>query len=431
MKARVLRRKVLYLQHAAQFGGSCMSLLYTLQGLDAERFEPVVALANRSRELQAFYADHGFSTLTWPGIGTWVHGTSIERPLHSPLTWKYLADVARRWRPSGQETLRLVRQVRPHLVHLNSMVFSPSAVALARARVPLVWHVREHPPRELAGLRNALIGRLMRSCPDELIFISAADRQAWVRGARGQVVHNFVDFTRFHPGVDGAPVRARLGIPPDAPCVLYVGGLNQLKGAEPMIRALALVRQRLPGVRCLMPGSQVQLPADATWRLRAARAVLPLLGTGTTAQRMEQLMLRLGLQEVCLRLPFEPRIEQLLAACDVLAFPATRPHFARPVVEAAAMARPAVASRLAGMEELLDEGQTGALVAVGDHRALARELLALLTSPARARRLGQAARAWAASRFSAEAGCARIMQIYDEVLQRRGAAAGRSGPGAG
>ena len=51
--------------------------------------------------------------------------------------------------------------------------------------------------------------------------------------------------------------------------------------------------------------------------------------------------------------------------------PFTVPHFARPVMEAAAMAKPAVASDVEGMDELVVDGQTGVLVRAGDAKALA------------------------------------------------------------
>ena len=48
-----------------------------------------------------------------------------------------------------------------------------------------------------------------------------------------------------------------------------------------------------------------------------------------------------------------------MAACDLLVFPATTNHFARPIVEAGAMGKPVVASRFPIIEELVKNGETG------------------------------------------------------------------------
>ena len=69
-------------------------------------------------------------------------------------------------------------------------------------------------------------------------------------------------------------------------------------------------------------------------------------------------------------LPFRPDPERLNAAADLVVFPSTLPHFARPVIEAGAMAVPVVASRLGGVEELVEDGMTGILVPPGDPAAL-------------------------------------------------------------
>ncbi|HET6344157.1 MAG TPA: hypothetical protein VFH51_04450, partial [Myxococcota bacterium] len=68
--------RVLYVQHAGSLGGSCMSLLYTLQGLDRRRYAPVVALIRPSPAVTALYRDAGIQVLPWPGIHTYEHTTA-------------------------------------------------------------------------------------------------------------------------------------------------------------------------------------------------------------------------------------------------------------------------------------------------------------------------------------------------------------------
>jgi glycosyltransferase involved in cell wall biosynthesis len=410
-------RTVLYVQHAGTPGGSAMSLLYTMQGLDPARYRPVVALARPAEALVRLYEDAGIRTVPWTGIHPWDHSTVAPRPLHRPASWMHLADVAANWRGSQRRTLELVAHVRPDLVHLNSMPLSPCAEVLTREGVPTVWHVRE-PPLPARGPRwKAIRDRMMRV--DELIFISQADRQAWVRGERGVVIPNFVDFARFDADMDGGPVRRRLGVAPDAAVVLYLGGWAPVKGIFPLLRALAALREHVPGLRCLMPGSvyaqSTGLPA------RAARALLPLVGSGTVSQRVRREIDARGLGDVLVPMPFVDDVAPLFAASDVVVFPATRPHFARPAVEAAAMGVPTVASRLPGLDELVDDGETGLLVPAGDPGALAEALGRLLRDPALRRRMGRAGYLAARERYAVGPAMQRVMSIYDRVLAAHGA----------
>lgn len=408
-------RTVLYVQHAGTPGGSAMSLLYTMQGLDPARYRPVVALARPAEALVRLYEEAGIRTVPWPGIHPWDHSTVAPKPLHRPGTWMHLADVAAHWRASQRRTLELVQHVGPDLVHLNSMPLSPCAEALTREGIPTVWHVRE-PPSPARGPRWKLIrDRMMRV--DELIFISQADRQAWVRGERGVVVPNFVDFGRFDASLDGAPVRARLGIDPGAPVVLYLGGWAPVKGIFVLLRALSILRARVPGLRCLMPGSIY--PQSAGLPARAARALLPLVGSGTLSQKVRGEIERQGVEDMLLPMPFVPDVAPLFAASDVVVFPATQPHFARPAVEASAMGVPTVASRLPGLDELVDDGETGLLVPAGDPAALADALGRVLGDEALRRRMGEAGMRAARERYAVGPAMQRVMGIYDRVLAAR------------
>lgn len=408
------RARILYLEHASGKGGSAISLRYTIEGIDPERFEPVVALTRPTDSIRDYHKDTPAEIIEWPGIGVWNHSTAITRPMQSPSTWLDLSRVGRSWRRTGKRTLALVTQVKPDLVHLNSVVLSPSAHALHAAGIPFVWHVREHPPHESVPWRTRLVGQMLERWPGESIFISEGDRQAWTNGRTGRVVYDFVDFSRFDRSIDGHPVREELGIAPKAPTVLYVGGYSELKGARPLLEALAQVRDRVPDVRCIAPGAIY--PQTAGLALKVARTLLPLVGTGTHVQRMDQLVTRLRLDDVLVKQPFRTDVERLCAAADVLVFPATAPHFARPIVEAAAMGKPSVASDLPGAQEIIVRGKSGLLVPSSHPDALADALVALLTDQKRAEAMGQAAFEIANEKFSADTNCGAIMDIYDRLI---------------
>lgn len=409
------RPRVLYLEHASAKGGSAISLRYTIEGLDRKRFEPVIALARPTDSIRDYHKDTPAELVEWPGIGVWNHSTAIARPMRSPSTWLELSRVARSWQRTRKRTLELVQRVKPDLVHLNSVVLSPSADALRESGVPFVWHVREHPPYESVPWRTRLVAHMLERWPGESIFISEGDRQAWTGGKTGRVVYDFVDFERFNRRIDGQAVRRAFGIGDRAPTVLYVGGYSELKGARYLLEALARVREQVPDVRCIAPGAIY--PQDAGVVLKAARLVLPLVGSGTYVQRMDQLVRRRRLEKVLVKQPFRTDIERLCAAADVLVFPATAPHFARPIVEAAAMGKPSIASDLPGAQEIILRNETGLLVPPRDPRALADALTTLLSDRARAQAMGDAAYVAAKARFSAATNCQAIMDMYDRLLK--------------
>jgi len=413
----VTARRILYVQHAASLGGSTTSLLNTVKLLDRSRFEPVVALAKPSAELLDLYQRADVRTLPWPGIVTFEHTTLAWTALHRPLTWPMLAQAATGWRHALQRTRELVDTVKPDLVHLNSTVLVPSAQALRGGPVPFVWHVREGTPHGHAGVRTAWLRRALMTWPDEVIFLAEAERQSWVGGRRGVVVTNYVDPRRFERAPTREAARASLGLGAQTPVVLYVGGFGGVKGGSLLYEALARLRPRFPDLVCLMPGAIDQPSGRITSRL--ARRLLPLVGSGAPAQLALGHIARLGLDDVCRRLPFASDVERLFAASDVLVFPALEDHFARPVVEAAFSGLPSVATQLPTLAEQVVAGTTGLLAPADDASALADALGRLLADPALAKRMGAAARARARENNDAVRLVARITDIYDRLLDDR------------
>jgi glycosyltransferase involved in cell wall biosynthesis len=409
-------RRVLFVQHAGGLGGSCVSLLHLVRALDRDRYTPVIAFARPAPEVVAFYASCGAETIEAPDLATFEHTTASWSDPLRPSTWSPAMRTLSTWRRAEHATLELVQTVEPDLVHLNSVVLYPSARALHRARVPFVWHVREYPVRGWFGLRRGLQRAALRRWPAEVFFLSEAEKRAWVAGTRGRVVPNFVDLEEFEPSTDPGGARAELGIPVDAPVVLYVGGLAPVKGVDRLLRALALVRRREPRLLCLMPGAE---PVRLQGLARAAQTLFPLLGLRTFTQLVDSIVAEHDLAPTLRRLPFVGRMQALYAASDLVVFPALADHFSRPILEAGAMGRAVVASWFPVIEEQVRDGETGMLVPPGDAPALAQAILELLADPARRARMGAAGRALAVARYDARRNIQEIMDAYEEALPAR------------
>jgi glycosyltransferase involved in cell wall biosynthesis len=426
--ARSIRpKRLLYIQHTGiAYSGSAKSLLYTLAALDRDRYQPIVAVIRPCQDLLDLYRGIGVETLSWPGVGTFEHTTAHScSPVH-PLCWQHQIQMAKGWSTSKKRVAALVAEVKPDLVHLNSVVLVQAALALEELGMPFVWHVRESPSEGLLGFRRQWMVNTLKRAPKQSIFISEADRRAWVGGGIGKVVFNFVDVTEFENAMDTGPeVRSELGIADGAPVVAYLGGIGEVKGYLVLLEALSILRKRFQGLRCIMPGTIY--PPPSNWKSAIARKTLPIVGGGTLGQKAEALIRRFSLEDVCLRMPGMPSVAGFLAASDVVAFPSLTPHFARPVIEGAVMGVPAVSSDLDGPRELIDNGHSGVLVRPNDAAALAEGLAELLENDEKRHQMGANAREAASERFDARQGIRQIESIYDVVFGKMEQPAERSG----
>lgn len=181
--------------------------------------------------------------------------------------------------------------------------------------------------------------------------------------------------------------RAELGLPAveaDAELVVAVGNLYPVKDHATLVRALA----GLPGVHAAIAGR-----GDEEANLRA------LARQCGVADRLHLLGLR-------------DDVERIFAAADVFVQPSRSEGLPLAVLEAMAAGLPVVATRVGGMPEAVQEGETGYLVPPSSPEALADALRTVLGAPDRGRSLGRAGWDRVKSEFSVERMTERYRALY-------------------
>lgn len=402
---------VLYVYHGHGLGGAPLSMLYLIQQLDRTRYHPVVVCLHNSNVVP-YFRQQGIETHVCPRLSDFQHTTAGWYPLYSPLGWWNLGQALVRFLPSAWRTKALLREHEADLVHLNSLTLAPVALGAKLAGVPVVWHVREAVVHGHLGLRRRLLRWLIEMLADEAIFICKDNRLRLGIRRKGVVIYNFVDFERFDRSLPGLPVRSELGIPANAKVILLLGGVSRIKGTLELVEAMVKVRRQIPQAVAVIVGSGAPGSGPTPWLVRLAS----FFGYVRYSERVQRAVKRYKLSDYVRFLPFRRDVERLIAAADVIVFPSTQPHFPRPVIEAGAMAKPVVASRIGGVEEVARHGETGLLVPPGDANALADALVEVLSSPALAQSLGEQGYIQARQLFDANKGVAQTCQVYQRIL---------------
>jgi glycosyltransferase involved in cell wall biosynthesis len=111
-------------------------------------------------------------------------------------------------------------------------------------------------------------------------------------------------------------------------------------------------------------------------------------------------------------------VPDVMRGLDAFVLPSLAEGISNTILEAMASALPIVAARVGGNEELIADGQTGALIPAGDVDAMARALVALATDPKKAAALGAAGRRRVEEHFSLAAMVAAYRGVYDGALAR-------------
>lgn len=178
-------------------------------------------------------------------------------------------------------------------------------------------------------------------------------------------------------------LRRELALDGEGPVLINVARLVIAhKDQLSLIRAMRVVRQYLPGARLL------------------------IVGEGKDRPIIEHEIRNLHLNEVVLLLGNRHDVSALLALADVFVFPSRYEGFGLAVAEAMAAGKPVVASRVAPLTELVEDGGSGYLVQPGDSEALASAILRIAEDPPRAQEMGARGRLLAREKFDI-ARCAR------------------------
>lgn len=399
------KRKILYFLHGAGVGGAPLSLLSLLKQLDRDVYDPIAVFFRDSRMSQ-IYRDEGIQTRIEPSLNYFSHTTGERFFAGNPRAVTQVIDYV----PSIARTRQLVSEIKPDLVHCNSSTLSAEVIGAKKAGVKVVWHIREHIVPGVFGLRRRMHYMVARRYADCLVFILESEARRFGVPHKSEVVPNFVDFAVFDRRLrDSAPK------PPDRlPTVVFFGGLSRIKGARELVLAYPLVREAVGPVKFLLVGAAgAAAVAGGMGRVRKFGEMIA--GQKGYAEQVRDMVAANRDHGVVLGGVVED-VPSLLAVSDLVVFPATAPHFARPVIEAAAMGLPVVASDLEGPRELVRQGHTGLLVEAGNHAALAQAIITLLTDPDLARRFGNAGYEMARAKFDAQSNSRKILRLYEGLL---------------
>jgi len=370
-------------------GGAEVALATTLRNLGANRVEAWVGIVFGSgrNELQV--------------------GIPAERVVNLGFRRRAYAD------PIAFERLRrfLVRE-RFDVVH--AQLFDASLVgriAALVARIPAtVVTVQNSPPERKAWCVRA--DQILAKRTTQMVAIShavarhAAD-ELGVPEDRFRIIPNGVEPVDTVPN-DSDEVRAlrrELRLRPEQVILLAVGSLAEQKGHSVLLGAMPHVVARHPDV------------------------VLLLAGKGRLQGSLEDQARSLRIDDRVRFLGSRSDVPQLLGIADIFVMPSLWEGLGVALLEAAVHGVPAVASRVDGIVEIIEDGASGVLVEPSDPADLVRGLEVLLGSETLRSRMGCLARERVHDRYGAARVAGLLTELYEELAPQAGSdTAARVGP---
>jgi colanic acid/amylovoran biosynthesis glycosyltransferase len=292
------------------------------------------------------------------------------------------------------ESVLLARELRRRgITHLhNHFANSAATVGLLATRLlGIRWSFTMHGISETDYPAGLMLGRKIEAA-DLVACVSYFGR------AQGMRLVDPAHWEKMHVIRCGVPLDR---LPPKEsgsgrPTIICVGRLSPEKGQAGLLRAFARLRANYP---------------DPTLRL---------VGDGPDRQALERLSEELGVNDAVTfagRLP-EPETLVEIARADLLVLPSFMEGLPIVLMEAMALGVPVIASRVAGIPELVSDGKTGLLFAPSDWDELAQCIARLLSDKDLGATLAQNGKFKITSEFDTRKSASELGGLFKAVLER-------------
>lgn len=313
--------------------------------------------------------------------------------------WKDLQTISRLIMIFWRERFDLVYSVGPKT---GLLAMTAGRIAGIKYRIHIFtgqgWVNKRGWARSILKIFDKLIAlfatHILVDSPSQLDFLISEGVLSKKKGiviAHGSICG--VDQERFHPDSEvRAAIRTELNIPVEAKVILFVGRINHDKGVIELTRAFASIAALREDVFLLFVGSEEDISFAQIKQI-----------CGVYQNRLR-------------KVDFTPTPEEYMSAADIFALPSHREGFGQVLIEAAASGLPAVATRIYGIIDAVEEGESGLLSPVGEVDPLTQNLLKLIADDELRHRMGCAALERALNKFSSRDITAGLMVIYTGLL---------------
>lgn len=307
------------------------------------------------------------------------------------------------------ELILFLRKNPYHIVHThNSKAGFLGRLAAKLAAVPVIVHTvhgfafHEQEPLWRQGLfRN--LERLASHWCDKMIFISEplidwALRERIVGQDKIIKIYSGIDLNQFCPANEDVKnkIRQKWKLNRNDPVIGIVSKLWEGKGHTVLLEAFRALKKRITNAR------------------------LVIVGEGYLYDDLLRMVKLNGLGDSVLFTGFQMDVSEILATFDVAVLPSFFEGMGRVLLEAMAMEKPVVASRVGGIPDLVKDGVNGVLVTPGNVQELAGAIEKIVTDKGLAQKMGREGRKRIKEQFSSEVMARSIERVYHELTTVKG-----------
>lgn len=279
------------------------------------------------------------------------------------------------------------------LIHVNDFWYFPITFLAARPfNIPVITHIRQE-------IEVPKIKKYWLSYSDMLLPVSNSIKNtilmSGIQDSRIMTLYSGLDIEHI-PNVD-AEMRRILNINSDQPVIGTVATIDPRKGYEYLIEALAEIKKNYGDIKCVIVGD----------------------GDSTYKSKLGMLSKRLGVSDNIVYVGFQHNVYPYISMMDIFVLPSIMEGFGIVILEAMAMSKPIVATKVGGIPEIVADNITGILIEPKDPISLASAILSILDDSEKRSLMGMAGRKRVELFFSIKVTIKTLEEVYENILNAK------------
>lgn len=395
--------KILFIHHAAGWGGSPVSMLNTIMALDKYKYSFEVLLLHDSI-ISKILKENGITVKVAQSIfykryyDNYVHSVANEKKwfridleARSIISW-----LLNRYYFAPKELQRHNYDI----AHLNSSTLT-DWLAPCKAKGKVVIHIREPFSKGNFGIRHTFLTSQMRKYADKIIAISADNAKRINIPGKTQVIYNFLNSNENSTVLEKNNHFCE---------VLYLGGYHKIKGFYTVVDSLNYLDDGIKIVFCGDFLDDINESGFVGNIKKMFKKFLPF------HRKLKAALIKIKNHPNSIFVGLVNNTSQLIQDSEFLISPFSKPHFSRPVIEAFAHKKCVIGSNIEGMDEIIEHNINGLIVKKDNPLDLAKAINYLHSNPEIRLKMGENGYLKAQKLFSSR-NISLLDKIYESLIK--------------
>lgn len=393
-----MKKKILFIHHAAGWGGASINLINIINSLDKTHYIVEVLLlkdsifAQKLRDQNISYTIassifyrryYKYFSHTVPGFSQWYRIPNIFFLSFSWLLSRYFFAA------------NILKNYEVDIIQLNSSVLT-DWLAPCKKLAKVVMHIQEPFSNGYFGIRAKFFRCQMKKYADKLIIISLDNSKRIDIPEKTTVIYNYAEVPKNLPSEDSFKSKR----------VLYLGGASYIKGFYTLVESLDELDE---GIRVLFGGSYSTNKKNKNTFKDVLKYIFSI------GKKKKKALEKVKKHPNAVVLGMTNQVSQLMNEVCCLISPFSVSHFSRPVIEAYLHHKPAIGSDVQGMDEIIENGITGLIVEKDNPKILAAAINYLCNNPEKVREMGVNGYNIAITKFTPK-NIMKFEEVYNQVL---------------